>query len=74
MSPASKTPAAPDLTGLTRFTFGDSADLCARLLALVREGRKTATCAALRDFTQGGETLPQVGRHDVALHWDGPPP
>ena len=57
----------------TTFTFGDGPDLCAHLLALVRQGRKTATCGALRDYTHGSETMPLVGRQDVALNWDGTP-
>lgn len=59
--------------GAVRFTFGDSPELCAHLLELVRSGRKTASCGALRDFTAGGEALPQPGRHDIALNWDGTP-
>jgi uncharacterized protein YhfF len=58
---------------MTSFTFGDSPDLCARLLTLVRAGRKTATCEALRAFTEGGEAMPRIGRQDVALNWDGTP-
>ncbi len=57
----------------TTFTFGDGPDLCARLLDLVRQGHKTATCGALSDYTEGGETMPQVGRQDIALNWDGTP-
>lgn len=59
--------------GAECFTFGDSRALCDDLLALVRSGRKTATCGALRDFTDGGEALPEVGRRDIALDWDGIP-
>lgn len=59
--------------GAECFTFGDSRDLCDRLLALVRSGAKRATCGALRDFTDGGEALPVVGRRDIALDWDGAP-
>ncbi len=55
------------------FTFGDSRTLCDELLALVRSGRKTATCGALRDFGEGKESLPVVGRRDMALDWDGNP-
>ena len=55
------------------FTFGDSEALCNRLLRLVREGRKTATCEALRVFESGAELMPEVGRQDVALNWDGSP-
>jgi uncharacterized protein YhfF len=58
---------------LASFTFGDSEPLCDRLLALVRSGKKTATCAALRDFDAGDETMPSVGRRDTALNWDGTP-
>lgn len=55
------------------FTFGDSRALCDDLLALVRSGRKTATCGALRDFQEGGEAMPVAGRQDIALDWDGAP-
>ncbi|MBD9526684.1 ASCH domain-containing protein [Paracoccus sp. PAR01] len=54
------------------FKFGDSRELCDQLLALVRSGAKTATCGALRDFDDA-EPVPQVGRRDVALDWDGNP-
>lgn len=59
--------------GAVTFTFGDSRALCDELLALVRAGRKTATCGALRDFGEGGEPLPVPGRQDIALDWDGAP-
>jgi len=55
------------------FKFGDSEGLSQRLIALVRSGKKTATCGALRDFEDGGEALPVVGRRDIALNWDGSP-
>lgn len=55
------------------FTFGDNRALCDELIALVRTGKKTATCGALRDFGEGGEPRPVVGRCDVALNWDGRP-
>jgi uncharacterized protein YhfF len=58
--------------GAETFTFGDSRALCDELLALVRAGTKTATCGARRDF-DAGEPLPRVGRHDIALDWDGAP-
>lgn len=60
------------LTTPITFTFGDTPALCAQLITLVRAGRKTATCGALRDFTQG-EPMPVVGRQDIALNWDGTP-
>lgn len=59
--------------GQVSFTFGDSRALNAELLALVRSGRKTATCGALRDFGEGGEAMPEVGCRDIALDWDGRP-
>jgi uncharacterized protein YhfF len=58
--------------GAVTFTFGDNADLCAELIALVRSGRKTATCGALRHY-QNGEPMPKPGRRDIALNWDGTP-
>jgi len=59
--------------GAGMFRFGDNAELCARLIDLVRVGKKTATCGALRDFEAGGEDMPVVGRCDIAQNWDGSP-
>ncbi|MEM9499599.1 MAG: ASCH domain-containing protein [Pseudomonadota bacterium] len=64
--------------GAETFTFGDDEALCDRLLALVRSGVKTATCGARRDFGRGRdvdglEALPEVGRRDIALEWEGAP-
>jgi uncharacterized protein YhfF len=55
------------------FRFGDSAALCAEIVALVRSGKKTATCEAASAYGKGGDAWPEVGRRDVALHWDGSP-
>ncbi|AUH32269.1 ASCH domain-containing protein [Paracoccus tegillarcae] len=55
------------------FKFGDSRQLNEQLLSLVRSGAKTATCGALRDFDEGGEAMPVVGRRDIALDWDENP-
>jgi uncharacterized protein YhfF len=55
------------------FTFGDNRALCGELLALVRAGRKTSTCQRIEAFGEGGEPLPDPGRRDVALDWDGNP-
>lgn len=55
------------------FTFGDNEELCNYLLRLVRTGKKTATCGALRDFESEGDAMPVVGRQDIALNWDGTP-
>ncbi len=51
------------------FKFGDNQKLCDELLTLVRSGKKTATCGALRDFKSGAEAMPVVGRRDIALDW-----
>lgn len=55
------------------FKFGDSEELCHALLFLVREGKKTATCARETDFGGENEAFPVVGRRDIALNWDGTP-
>ncbi len=59
--------------GAQTFKFGDNASLSAELLALVRSGRKTATCGALRDYPEGSADTPIVGRQDIALEWDDRP-
>ncbi len=59
----------PDAEG---FKCGDSAETSAWLIALVRSGKKVATCGALRDF-QNGEPMPVIGRRDIALNWDDTP-
>lgn len=55
------------------FQFGDSQAMSDQLLALVRSGKKVATCGALRDYQQEGEAMPEPGRQDIALNWDGTP-
>jgi uncharacterized protein YhfF len=55
------------------FTFGDSERMCNELLGLIRSGKKTATCGALREFGLGGDAMPVVGRRDRALNWNGTP-
>lgn len=59
--------------GAGTFTFGDSPELCARLIRLVAEGKKTATCGAAAEFDAEPEAMPVVGRCDIAAHWDGAP-
>ena len=61
------------LTNSIAFTFGYSQELSYDLLKLVRKGQKTATCGALREFGPGRDAMPVVGRHDIALNWDGTP-
>ena len=55
------------------FDFGVSPRLSQYLVELVRLGRKTATCAALRDYEAEGTPLPEVGRHDIVLDHAGRP-
>ena len=62
-----------DISKSITFRFGDTEKLCNKLLSLVRSGKKTATCDALRRFGANGEAMPVVGRRDVALNWDGTP-
>ncbi|MEM8739969.1 MAG: ASCH domain-containing protein [Pseudomonadota bacterium] len=59
--------------GAETFRFGDNAVLSEALIALVRAGKKTATCGSLASYIAEGEALPQVGRRDIALTWDGTP-
>lgn len=54
------------------FRFGDTAALCDEILALVRSGRKTATCEAMEVY-DGDDVMPRIGRRDIALNWDGTP-
>jgi uncharacterized protein YhfF len=55
------------------FTLGDNRELCDWLTGLVRSGKKTASCGALRFFIEDGEAMPVVGRRDIVLDWDGNP-
>ena len=56
--------------GAESFVFGDGPDLSARLIDLVHDGSKRATCGALRDFA-AGEAMPVVGRCDIVRDWAG---
>lgn len=55
------------------FAFGDGPELCDRLIALVRSGKKTATCGAMMDYIESDDPMPAVGRQDIVLDWDGTP-
>jgi len=57
-----------DIAGLERFSFGDSPDLADKLVALVLDGTKTATCWPVRD----GQ-LTEIGRRMVACDGAGRP-
>ena len=58
--------------GAQTFRFGDTADLSDALLALVRAGRKRATCTHLQEW-EDGTLPPEVGRCDIAVNFDGTP-
>jgi uncharacterized protein YhfF len=59
--------------GALTFRYGDGPVLNAEILALVRAGRKTVSCDALAAFRARAEALPEAGRTDIALTWDGAP-
>ncbi len=52
--------------GAETYRFGDSAALSDALLALVRAGRKRATCTAVSELGVS-EVMPVVGRRDIVL-------
>ncbi|MDO8120109.1 ASCH domain-containing protein [Isoptericola sp. b490] len=67
----------PEVTGLgvagtlvpPAWSFGDTPELADALLALVLDGRKTATATAVVEFEAAGEPLPVVG--DLSIVLDG---
>lgn len=63
----------PHYANANQFSFGDSPELKDELLALVLSGKKTATCGALRDYSEGKEAMPVIGRRDVVLDGAGEP-
>ncbi len=58
--------------GAETFRFGDTEGLTAELLALVRAGKKRATCSSVLN-EKLGNAMPELGRRDIALNWDGTP-
>ena len=63
------------MTDPVTFKVGDIERDCTWLTGLARAGKKTATCDRIEMFGDGPgqEPLPQVGRRDIALNWDGTP-
>ena len=59
--------------GAGSFKFGDSDAMNAELIALVRAGKKTATCGRASDFDDDPDAVPVVGRRDIVTNWDGSP-
>jgi uncharacterized protein YhfF len=58
--------------GAVTYRFGDSATLSDDLLALVRAGKKRATCSSEAEIA-AGQVPPVVGRCDIAEDFDGMP-
>ncbi len=56
--------------GAQTYRPGDSAQLNAEIITLMRSGKKTATCAALAQFADDTDAMPCVGRVDIALDWN----
>ncbi|WP_309646285.1 ASCH domain-containing protein [Phenylobacterium sp.] len=61
--------AVQDWRGLDRFPFGDGPELADELLALILEGKKTATCWSVAEGLKGSE----VGKRWVAEDGAGRP-
>jgi uncharacterized protein YhfF len=55
----------------TAWSFGDSPEMADRLLALVLEGRKRATCGSLEEYLAEGESPPVPGEYSVVLDGRG---
>jgi uncharacterized protein YhfF len=55
------------------FSFGDSKKLADELVALVRQGIKTATCSALMGYEKDETPLPQKGDLSIVLDGSGNP-
>jgi uncharacterized protein YhfF len=53
--------------------FGDSPAMADELCDLVVNGPKRATAGLLRDFSPGGEAMPEVGGHVVVIDGRGAP-
>jgi uncharacterized protein YhfF len=53
--------------------FGDGPEMADALVELVVNGPKRATAGLLRDFAPGGEALPRLGGHVVAVDGKGRP-
>jgi len=53
--------------------FGDSPELSAQLLELVREGVKTATASLVWEWEAEGQTLPVAGDVMIVLDWNQEP-
>jgi uncharacterized protein YhfF len=57
--------------GAQSYRPGDSETLNAQILTLMRSKQKTVSCEAWSVFDDGLEPLPEAGRTDIALDWNG---
>lgn len=62
-----------DIDNIERWRFCDNEADAERLLALVIDGRKTATSSLLREYREENEPIPQAGDLSAICHWDGRP-
>ncbi|HSN71529.1 MAG TPA: ASCH domain-containing protein [Steroidobacteraceae bacterium] len=53
--------------------LGDSPEICALLVELIRTGRKTGTFSLLAEFEETGRPPPQAGEFLVITNYDGQP-
>lgn len=56
---------------LPTFSFGDNPALADELLALVLEGKKTATCGTEVEYLAAGDPIPEPGNRFVVLDGKG---
>lgn len=54
-------------------TFGDSPEMADELLAVVLNGRKSATSSLVADYLDAGEQLPRIGIHWIVCDSTGEP-
>ncbi|MCL2784444.1 MAG: ASCH domain-containing protein [Propionibacteriaceae bacterium] len=59
----------PEVLAPPAWSFGDSPEMANELLALVLEGKKTATSGLYQEYVDEDEPLPQVG--DLSIIMDG---
>jgi uncharacterized protein YhfF len=65
--------AAIDIDQLPWFAFGATPEEADGLLALVLEGKKTATCGPLFQYVDEGVPVPKPGHRSVAMDSAGKP-
>lgn len=53
--------------------FGDTEDLSARLIELIRLGQKTAATGALEHYQRDGDPIPTPGDYQIILDFFGTP-